>query len=115
MEIENFTGKTKLAVLQDFYIKIFLHNLQSTLVHAPQSSIEENSRDRKYRHKLNRSYLITAFKKLPFRLFLQLTYKRALEAFLLLVRNTTEIIRPDRKFKRRPNPRTKFTMNYKRP
>lgn len=115
LEIENFTGKTKLAVLQDFYIKIFLNNLQSTLVHAQQSSIEDDSTNRKYQNKINRSYLITAFKELPFRLFLQSTYKRALDAFLLLVRSTTEIIRPDRKFKRRPNPRTKFSMNYKRP
>jgi len=117
LEIENFTGKTQLAILQDFYIKIFLNNLQSALVHGEQQDLDKKNdqSQRKHASKINRSYIISAFKELPVRIFLHSTLRRALNAFLQLVRNTTEIIRPNRKFKRRHNPRTKFSMNYKRP
>lgn len=116
LEIENFTGKTQLAILQDFYIKIFLNNLQSALVFGQQQSIEHDydPSQRKYQNKINRSYLVTAFKEMPIRLFLKSAFRKALDAFWQIVKATTEIIRPNRKFKRRRNPRTKFSMNYKR-
>jgi len=91
--------------------------LQTALIYQEHLTIEKENKKlkRKHSYKINQSYLLSAFKELSIRLFLMPRIHEALIGFLQIVKCTTEIIRPDRNFKRRHNPRTKFTMNYKRP
>jgi hypothetical protein len=64
LEIESFSGKTPLAVLQDFYATMFLSNLISYAERDCALELEQqnNSRERKYEYKINRTMAIASVK-----------------------------------------------------
>jgi hypothetical protein len=62
--IENFSGESKLAVLQDFYATVFTCNISSLLSLEAQEELEQESSNKecKYTYKINRNILIGAIK-----------------------------------------------------
>jgi len=75
VEIENFSGKSKLTTEQDFYATIFACNISALLMLEAQEEIEaeleksneihnENKKEKtsKYKHKINRNILIGTIK-----------------------------------------------------
>ena len=111
IELENFSGKTALAVRQDFYSKIFLMNLCTAFAHP----IAEKIRKEKEGHQINRVQSIAMVSTLPIPIFIKSKIKSALNAFDQLILKTIDIIRPGRKFKRKKRIRqAKFSMNYKK-
>lgn len=71
-EIENFSGKTKIAIEQDFYATIFACNLSSLLMQEAQDELSQNSNDKelKYEYKVNRNILIGVVKNEIIEVFL---------------------------------------------
>jgi hypothetical protein len=58
-EIENFSGKSKLAIEQDFFATIFTCNVCSLLMQEAQDELEQNSKkELKYEYKVNRNILV---------------------------------------------------------
>jgi hypothetical protein len=53
LEIENFSGKSCLAVLQDFYAKIFSCNLTTILVSGIDEKVNQICEKRKRKYKSN--------------------------------------------------------------
>lgn len=53
VEIENYSGKNPLALLQDFYAKLFSCNLTSILMSETGQQVEEITKNRKYNYQLN--------------------------------------------------------------
>lgn len=115
LDLENFTGKTPHAILQDFYAKIFISNLCTSLTLDQQLEIEnrQEKKVRKHRYKLNRSFALSTLKDLPIHFFLKNNITRALKAFKALIIKAIEPIRPGRKFERRTTPRKATKMHYK--
>ena len=64
LQIENFTGDTKLAVEQDFYASMYLTNLVSISKAEVDQRIAEKNRDKdlKYEYKVNKNILIGKLK-----------------------------------------------------
>lgn len=64
IQLENFTGKTKNAVLQDFWASITLANLAAIAAAEAQPAIDERSilKDNKNKQKPNTSQLVATFK-----------------------------------------------------
>jgi len=63
-DIENFSGRSKLAIEQDFHATVFTCNIASVLAQEAQEEIEQrpSNKDRKYEYKINRSVLIGTIK-----------------------------------------------------
>jgi hypothetical protein len=117
LDLENFTGKTPHAILQDFHVKIFLSNLCTLVTLEEQLKIEEKEDDdktgKKHRYRLNRTFALSNIKDLPIYIFLKRKLRQAIEAFQLLIRKSRVPIRPNRVFPRRSSPRKSNKMNYK--
>lgn len=64
LQIENFSGTTAIAVLQDFYATMFLSNLASAMVcdYADEIDKKYNTRELKYKYKANISMTISLLK-----------------------------------------------------
>ena len=117
IELENFSGKTANAVKQDFYAKIFLLTLTATLSHPIEEKVKKEykaDKQRKYDQKINRTNSISMTKEILVGLFIKKQYKKALKFFDVIVYNTREIIRPNRKNERKHRQKKPYSMNYKR-
>jgi IS4 transposase len=115
LDIQNFTGKTPHAILQDFHVKIFLSNLVTlvTLEQELKLEDEDKKRGKKLRYRLNRTFAISNFKDLPIFIFLKRKIKQALDAYHRIVQIALSPIRDNRKFPRRTSIRKLNPMNYK--
>lgn len=119
LEIENFTGYSPDAVLQDFYVTLFLANLAGALQYDLREEIEaaHSKPENKYTYKMNVSMTISELKRTVVemlattslirreRLFRQMT-KRLMKAVIP--------IRPNRSFPReRRHKSARFSQNRK--
>jgi len=117
VEIENFSGKTALAVKQDFYAKIFLMTLCSAYAHPIDEKVREEYKadeNRKHDQKINKTNAIAMTKDILIAIFVRKDYNIAIEAFDAVVSKTREIIRPGRSNERRHRQKKLYSMNYKR-
>lgn len=114
IEIENWSGKSVLAVYQDFHAKAFSKNLTIILAHPAQRLVEKQSQAKKYTYQVNMTNALSKMKDTLVLLFQRTTILTILEHFWLLITKTIEPIRPDRSFPRirRVKPR-KFAPSYK--
>jgi len=116
IELEKFSGKTAKAVKQDFYAKIFLLTLSAAYAHPIEERVKAEYKadeQRKYSQKINRTNSIAKTKDILVGLFIKKQYKNALESFDKIVYSTREIIRPNRKNKRKHRQKKPYSMNYK--
>lgn len=114
-EIECFTGKTALAVKQDFFAKMFAMSYCAILAFPVEEKVrkEYNKDKNKHPQKINRTESISMFRDIAIGLFIKRNIKQALSAFDDIVANTREIIRPGRTFERKKRPKKIHYMNYK--
>jgi len=108
-ELENFSGKTSLAVKQDFHAKVYIMNLTSVLAHP----IDEKIKAEKEGYKINRVDALAQGRKLPLLLFIKERFGEALSHFDRIVAKSTERVRKGRSFERSKKPKRKFSMIYK--
>ncbi len=117
IELESFSGKTAKAVKQDFHAKIFLMTLSAAYAHPIEEKVKEEYKadeKRKYSQKVNRTNSIAKTKDILVGLFIKKQYDKALESFDKIVYNTRELVRPNRKNKRKHRQKKPYSMNYKR-
>jgi hypothetical protein len=100
LQVEYFSGYTQKAVLQDFYISLFLMNMQVLLTEQLQEPIQAKYSHRKYAYQVNTAVAIAHLKKSIVALFVSKQPDEILselkESFLAHV----EPIRPGRKYPR---------------
>lgn len=117
VELEDFSGKTAIAVRQDFHAKIFLLTLSAAYAHPIEERVRNEykaDKNRKYDQKINRTNTISMTKEILVPLFIKHKYEEALKAFDEIVYKTREIIRPGRKNERKHKLKKPYCMNYKR-
>lgn len=102
LEIENFSGKSCLAVLQDFYAKVFSGNLTAILVSGADQIIEKKCENRKKVYKANFTQALNRMKNSIVLVFYR--EKEIVESYLSqlveLFAANLELVRPDRHFER---------------
>jgi hypothetical protein len=115
VEVERFSGKTALAIKQDFYAKIFMMSLCAVLAFPIEERVKKEYREAntKYAQKINRTNALSMLMNISVGLFLKNKIRKAITAFDSIVSNTREIIRPGRKFERKKRPKKLYHMNYK--
>jgi hypothetical protein len=116
-EIENFSGKTALAVKQDFFAMVFTMSLCAILAFPIEERVrkeyQEAENKPKREKKINRTSALSMLRNISIGLFLKNRVTPALSAFDKIVSKTTEIVRPGRKFKRYKKHKKPYYMNYK--
>ncbi|HEY0040185.1 MAG TPA: IS4 family transposase [Flavisolibacter sp.] len=111
--IENFSGKSYKAVLQDFYVKIFIMNLTAAAVRPINEALKKQSVKVRYVHQVNIIEAIATMKKAVVSFFVTGKIAQAIKRVVKRLSDITEPIRPGRKFKRNHQPKRKHHMNYK--
>lgn len=116
LEIENFSGKTAIAVKQDFYAKVYMMSMCASLAFPIEEQVKKEHEEEKRKHpvKINRTSALASYRDIVVSAFLKKNWEKALEAFDRIVKKTTEIIRPGRSLPRNHRPKKKYSMNYKR-
>ena len=69
IEIENFTGLTKIAIEQDFFANMFIANLQSIIIKDAKEELEKENKNCKYEYKINRNLSLSYMKDRVIKLF----------------------------------------------
>jgi hypothetical protein len=113
--LEAFSGKTSVAVKQDFYANVFTMNLCAALAHPIEEKLqkEKEKTNRKHLRKINRTNAIGSLKESLVGIFIKKKYKKAITAFDQVLEKTPEIVRPYRSFPRKHIKKKPPSMNYK--
>lgn len=120
LEIENFSGTTKIAIEQDFYATMYLSNMVELARNQGDEELasESETKSNKYERKLNFNILVGELKD-KFVLILLEPSKRKrdkmFKAIMERVKRSTVPIRPDRHNERNKRfSRNKYKINQKR-
>jgi len=111
--IENFSGKSYKAILQDFYAKIFIMNLTAVAVRPINEALKKETVKLKYTHKVNFTEAIATMKKAVVSFFVTMKITEALTRLKRRLFSFTEPIRPERKANRKHLIKRKQYMTYK--
>jgi hypothetical protein len=111
--VENFSGKSVKAILQDFYVKIFIMNLTAAAVRPINEALKKPTVRAIYPHQVNFIEAIATMKKAVVSFFITGKIENALNRVYRRLSTITEPIRKRRKFKRNLQPKRKHHMNYK--
>jgi len=116
LNIEEFSGKTELAVRQDFHAKIFMMSLTAELCFPVEEKLRKEHRQTpaKRQKTINKTHALSKLKDVVIGLFDPVKTDKALESFDRIVYKTTEIVRVGRHNKRRFRLRKTKSVNYKK-
>lgn len=111
--LENFSGKSDKAVLQDFYVKIFIMNLTAVAVRPINEALKKPSVMVKYTYQVNFTEALATMKRGVVSFFITGSITKGLQRLYDRLQKITSPIRPGRKFKRREPEKRRFHTNYK--
>jgi len=116
-ELENFSGKTSIAVQQDFHAKIFSMTLCAAYAHPIEEKVRTEfnaEQNRKFDQKINRTSALAMLQSIFIPVFIKKQFRQAINAFDDIVYKTREIIRPNRNVPRKHKLKKQYNMVYKR-
>jgi hypothetical protein len=116
MELEAFSGKTALAVKQDFFAGVFMMTTAAVMAFPVVEELKKTKdiSSREHPHQINRTNALAMIREMAINLLMRRMVTGALNAFDNILRKTTEIIRPNRKVTRKKLKKKAPAMNYKR-
>jgi hypothetical protein len=114
LEVENWNGKSVIAVYQEFHATIFSKNLTAILAHPAQRTVDVQNEHKQYRYQINLTNLISKMKNTLVYLLHDADIWPILQTLWEQMTRTIEPVRPDRSFPRqKPVKPKRFVMNYK--
>lgn len=117
VELEDWSGKTAIAVEQDLQAKIFLMTLMASYAHPIEEKVRaeyQQGDGRKFGQKINRTFALAKTVEILIPIFIRKKIREALIFFDEIIYRTREIIRPGRSVPRKKKPKKLYHMNYKR-
>lgn len=111
--LELFSGKTATAVKQDFYAKVFMMTMCALLSFPIEQKVREETAAAQHPRKINRTNAIAFCREAWPILWIKKVFRPPLAALDNILRKTTEIIRPGRKYPRKQHRKHPPSMNYK--
>lgn len=119
LEVENFSGRTEIAVRQDFFVSMFMSNVITVASWDAQKEVDacRDCKNNKYDYHVNRNQAIGTFKDRFIEALLasnpRVRSKKVVRILFLLTENAMPT-RPERHVPRNPTPRkAKFRHNKK--
>ena len=119
LEVENFTGMSDLAVLQDIYATLTLSNIVSSFEYDAQIYLDKQNKNKnlKYYYKINRAHAISEIKQEFINIFTIKSSKKLNKLYDKLLKRLLEntvAVRPDRLYPRAvKHGAIKYPMNIK--
>lgn len=115
MKIENFSGLSSLAIRQDIHAQVLSKNMASLWRQVAQPLADNQTASRLRDYKINFSYVLGKFKDNALRVLLGIIDVNNLRRLLEQLASSTNAVRPERTFERRPakNAKWKHSMGYK--
>ena len=116
IEVENFTGKSKLSVYQDFHARVFSKNITAMLTFAAQKdAAREITTQNEPDKKINFTQALSTMRDTVVCLLCgtSLQIKKMVSDLFTTFLKATEPIRPGRKYPRNHKAKRKFYINYK--
>jgi hypothetical protein len=119
LQIENFSGDTQIAILQDFYATMFLTNMAAFAQMDCEEELSKGKKrdNQKYEYKPNISMLISTLKLDFIKMFLEPSERKQKKIYKRVMKQLRQYvvpIRPNRSFKRQHiHPSLKFPNNSK--
>jgi len=114
MALEAFSGKTAIAVKQDFYAGIFMMTTAAVMAFPVAQEVRKLKTDRqKHSRQINRVNALSFIKTTAKSLFTLEKIKKVLAALDRILRASTEIVRSDRKAERKKLKKKPPSINYK--
>ena len=98
LNVENFSGLTNQAILQDFQCALFISNVQSLIIEEAQQSANEKYNKRRYEYKINTSVSLGFLKYRILDLFINRGAKATLEELEKILIEQVVPVRKNRKF-----------------
>jgi|ERR1700761_1758990 len=119
LQMEAFSGQKVETILQDFYITVFLSNLQEIISKPANGQVQQSSSNRKHQYQINRNAAIGLMKNRIIGLLLLNDPGAVLMQLENLFAKYIEPVRPERKYTRirklkRRSGKYKTLTNYKR-
>lgn len=116
IQIENFSGRTVHSVYQDFHAKLFSKNPAAVIASTVRDEVKKKSEHLKYVHQINFAQAVSKMKNT-----IVLLFNRTHEKIIVIIEKirkifiqTTESVRPGRKFSRRHRVKQqRFFLEYK--
>ena len=117
IEIEAFSGKTARSIHQDFHAKVLMLTLCATLAFPIEQKVREeyskNQTGNKYDQQINRTSAIGVTKESLISLIIRKSYQQGIDCMDMIIENTREVIRKDRRNKIHKKPKRLFHTAYK--
>jgi len=101
LEIENFSGKSALAVKQDYYAKMVTLNLTAMMVNASQNTVKDKHKTRRLKYKINFAQALSKMKDNVVLLLLNIDIKDRIQQLINYIASTVEAVRNNRQFVRK--------------
>lgn len=114
VEVENWSGKSTLAVYQDFHAKVLTANLAAILAQPAQQEVVQQSQPKQYTYQVNFAHLLSKMKDTVVFLLRGIMLEDILASLWQIMVRVVEPIRPGRSYPRKKTRRSRrFSMNYK--
>ncbi len=114
IEIENFTGKSVEAIQQDFHARVFMSNVTAILAHPVHEQITAKHQDSKHDYKINWTQALAKMRASAIILFFRENLMPLIRQLQKLFLADNSVIRPGRKFPRKPRLNKKtYAFAYK--
>lgn len=113
LQLENFSGKTVLAILQDFHANILMSNLTAILSSQLEKEIrEKTNRSIKYKYQVNFTTALAKVKEMLPKFFSGKNIRELLEKLIRMFVSNLVPVRPNRSFKRHMARRKRYAKCY---
>ena len=114
LQIENFSGATDIAILQDFYATMFLSNLSSIMMFEYADEIEEryNTKELKHKYKANISMTISLLKLNLIEMLATDSDRKRTKIFNLICNRLTACVVPVRDNRSYPRSKTHYSLKF---
>jgi len=114
IHIEHFTGKSELAIKQDFYARVFMLNMAS-MIRSQGVKQGDRKTKNKYTTQINKTQVLAKTKDFLVDLFYFKNRKKLVKQLIGIIEKRKDIIRPNRSFPRKKadNRRRLKTSNHK--
>jgi len=116
LEIENFTGTTKIAIEQDFYASIYLSNMAELARQQSDEKVEKNHKDKEIKHqyKTNLNVLIGTLKDKFVLMLLEESKRKRNKIYNEIMKQISQSIVPIRSERHNERFKSKSLEKYKR-
>lgn len=112
LQLENFSGKSIIAIYQDLYANILLGNITAIISSSIEPSKKKKRSNAKHEHQVNMTTALSKVKDTIAIIFTRSNIMKLLEMLVQLIQKNTLPIRPGRSFERNMFRRKQYHRTY---